>query len=536
MRCVMKPNKLFMFVALMALSCTSTVLLNEKAKTTEKIGNVNFPISCGAAEQEQFNRAVAILYSFWYAEALKAFTSLVENNPDCAMGYWGIAMSLWHPLWQPPDVETLKKGWAAVEKAKALNVKTERERDYIAAIEAFYMDSEVLDHRTRALAYEKAMEQIYLRYPEDREAAVFYALALNATALPTDKTYENQHKATEILLKVFAEKPEHPGAAHYLIHNNDYPALADRALFAARRYASIAPSVPHALHMPSHIFTRLGLWQESIHTNRASATAAKRNSSWFEQLHAMDYLVYAYLQGAQDREAKRVLDEANIIGKVASDNRASAYALAAIPARYAIERRQWDAAVALEPRQSRYIYTEAITYFARAMGSARNGDLTTAREDIEKLESLRDALLNVEQSYWAVQIEVQHQAASAWLAYAEGKNDEALQLMISAAELEGSTEKHPVTPGAIVPAHELLGELLLELGKPEQALSEFETSLLSSPNRFNTFYGAARAAELLSDKEKTRDFYEKLVALCENADSERPELLEARAFLAMIGQ
>ena len=532
----MKINKLFILVVLVALSCTSTVTVKEKAKTTEKIGKVNFPISCGIAAQEQFNRAVAFLHSFWYAEALKAFTSLAENNPDCAMGYWGIAMSLWHPLWQPPDVETLKKGWAAVEKAKALNVKSERERDYIAAVEAFYMDSEVLDHRTRALAYEKAMEQIYLRYPEDLEAAVFYALALNATALSTDKTYENQHKATEILMKVFAEKPEHPGAAHYLIHNNDYPPLADRALVAARRYASIAPSVPHALHMPSHIFTRLGLWEESIHSNSASAAAAKRNSSWFEQLHAMDYLVYAYLQGAQDREAKRVLDEANVTGKVAPDNFASAYALAAIPARYALERRQWAEVASLEPRQSRHIYTEAITYFARAIGSAQMGDLTTARKDIEKLQSLRDALLDLEQSYWADQVEVQHRAASAWLAYAEGKNEAALQLMVSAAELEGSTEKHPVTPGAIVPAHELLGELLLELGKPEQALNEFETSLRTSPNRFNTFYGAARAAELLGDNEKTTDFYEKLVALCENADSERPELLEARAFLANARQ
>ena len=532
----MKINKLFILVVLVALSCTSTVTVKEKAKTTEKIGKVNFPISCGIAAQEQFNRAVAFLHSFWYAEALKAFTSLAENNPDCAMGYWGIAMSLWHPLWQPPDVETLKKGWAAVEKAKALNVKSERERDYIAAVEAFYMDSEVLDHRTRALAYEKAMEQIYLRYPEDLEAAVFYALALNATALSTDKTYENQQKATEILMKVFAEKLEHPGAAHYLIHNNDYPPLADRALVAARRYASIAPSVPHALHMPSHIFTRLGLWEESIHSNSASAAAAKRNSSWFEQLHAMDYLVYAYLQGAQDREAKRVLDEANVTGKVAPDNFASAYALAAIPARYALERRQWAEVASLEPRQSRHIYTEAITYFARAIGSAQMGDLTTARKDIEKLQSLRDALLDLEQSYWADQVEVQHRAASAWLAYAEGKNEAALQLMVSAAELEGSTEKHPVTPGAIVPAHELLGELLLELGKPEQALNEFETSLRTSPNRFNTFYGAARAAELLGDNEKTTDFYEKLVALCENADSERPELLEARAFLANARQ
>ena len=532
----MKPNKLFMSVALVALSCASPATVSEKAETTEKFGKVNFPISCSAAAQEQFSQAVAVLYSFWYTEALKAFSTLAENNPDCAMGYWGIAMSLWHPLWQPPDAETLKKGWAAVEKAKAIKVKSERERDYIAAIEAFYMDSEVLDHRTRALAYEKAMEQVYLRYPEDREASVFYALALNATALSTDKTYANQHKATEILLKVFEENPEHPGAAHYLIHNNDYPPLADRALIAARRFASIAPSVPHALHMPSHIFTRLGLWEESIQSNSASAAAAKRNSSWFEQLHAMDYLAYAYLQGAQDREAKRVLDEANVTGKVAPDNFASAYALAAIPARYALERRQWDMAVSLEPRQSRFIYTKAITYFARAMGSVQSGDLTTARKDIEKLESLRDALLGVEQSYWADQVEVQHRAASAWLAYAEGKNEEALQLMVSAAELEGSTDKHPVTPGAIVPAHELLGELLLELGKPEQALSEFETSLRASPNRFNTFYGAARAAELLGDKEKTRDFYEKLVALCENADSERPELVEARDFLGKIRQ
>jgi len=497
----------------------------------ERLGKVHFPVSCTPAAQEQFDRAVTLLHSFWYSEALKAFSAVTQTDPSCAMGHWGAAMSLWYPLWEPPSEAALKQGWAAVEKAKAAGAKTDRERDYIAAIETFYKDTDKLDHRTRALAYEQAMERLSLRFPDDREAAVFYALALNATALPTDKTYAKPVKAGEILEKVFAEQPDHPGVAHYLIHSYDYPPLATRGLAAARRYATIAPSAPHALHMPSHIFVRLGLWQETIDSNRLSAAAAKGHGSAFEQFHALDYMVYGYLQRGQDREAKRVLDERNTVGPVERENLPLAYGLAAIPARYAVERRAWAEAAALEPRSSRYPYAETLTSFARALGAARSGNAAGARREAEKIESIRDALTQAKQTYWASQAEIARRAAAAWAARAEGKNEEALALLRSAADLEDATEKHPVTPAPILPAREQLGELLLEVGQPGAALPEFEVSLKREPSRFHSFAGAARAAELSGDRAKARAHYEKLLSLAERADAERPELAQAKAFL-----
>jgi hypothetical protein len=525
----MKSYRWWLCTTLIMLFWTAHVLAQAK---TEQLGRVHFPVSCGAATQTKFDRAVALLHSFWYSEGVKAFTAVTEADPSCAMGYWGIAMSHWYPLWQPPSEAMLKKGWEAVERAKALGGKTVREQEYIAAIEVFYKDAQTLDHRTRALAYEKAMERLYARYPEDREAAVFYALALNATIVPTDKTYANQLKAAEILEQVFAEQPDHPGVAHYLIHSYDYPPLANRGLDAARRYAKIAPSAPHALHMPSHVFTRLGLWQESIASNRDSAAAAKEHRSVFEQLHALDYQAYGYLQGGQDREAKRILDERNALAKEDLENFASAYAFAAIPARYALERQQWAEAATLEPRPSRVKYSEAITYFARAIGAARSGDAVSARANVDQLQALHTALVEAKQDYWAGQVEIQHRAAAAWLARAEGKQEEAVRIMREAAALEDATEKHPVTPGPLFPARELLGELLLELQQPAQALQEFEAAIPKEPNRFNGLYGAARAAELAGEVEKARTYYGQLVALSEPSDTDRPALQQAKAFLA----
>jgi hypothetical protein len=508
-----------------------------------QLGTVDFPVSCNAEAQTQFQRAVAMQHSFWFEEAEKAFATVTTTDPGCSMGYWGIAMSLYHPLWEPPDATALQHGWEAVAKAKAVGAKTDRERDYIAAIETFYQDADKRDHRTRALAYEKAMEQVSLRYPEDREAAVFYALALDATALPTDKTYANQEKAGAILEKVFAEQPNHPGVAHYIIHSYDYPPLADRALVAARSYAKIAPAAPHALHMPSHIFIRLGLWQEAIESNRAAAAADKEyglkvfpGRTGAGELHSLDYLAYAYLQGAQEREAKGVLDELKVIQKAEPENGISAYALTAIPARYALERRAWTeaASLTLHPTTfpwSRYRWAEANVYFARALGAARSGNIASARKEVEQLQSLRDALVEAKQSYWAEQVEIQRRAAAAWLAQAEGKSEEALLLMRSAADLEDATEKHPVTPGPIVPARELLGDLLLELKQPAQALCEFETSLRASPNRFNGLSGVARAAQHAGDAEKAHTYYARLVSLGDQAGGARRELAEARAFL-----
>jgi hypothetical protein len=524
----MRPSKPLL---LSAIIFSLSIGLATSHGSTEKLGQVAFPVACSAEAQAQFNRAVALLHSFWYTEAVRGFTAVTETDPTCAMGYWGLAMSLWYPLWQPPSEAMLKKGWEAVEQAKAVGGKTERERQYIGAIEVFYKDADRVDHRTRSLAYEKAMEQLSGRFPEDREAAVFYALALNATASPNDKTYANQLKATALLEKVFEEHPEHPGVAHYLIHSYDYPPLADRGLNAARRYAKIAPSAPHALHMPSHIFTRLGLWQESIESNLTSAAASKVHNSTFEQLHALDYLAYAYLQGAQDLAAKRILEERNATAQGDLENFAAAYAFAAIPARYTLERRRWSDAAHLEPRPSKVKYTEAITYFARATGAARSGDVAEARDNVDKLQSLHATLVEAKQSYWADQVEIQRRVAAAWVARAEGKDDEALTLMQAAADLEDSTEKHPVTPGPIFPAREMLGELLLELNNPAQALAAFETSMQREPNRFNGLYGAARSAELSSDRDKAGKYYTSLLGLCGQADSERPEFLQAKAFL-----
>lgn len=497
----------------------------------EKLGQVHFPVACSPSVQQPFDRAVALLHSFWYSAAVKAFAAVGDADPGCAMAYWGVAMSWWYPLWEPPSPAALKQGATAVEKAHAIGGKTDRERSYIAAIEAFYKDADRLDHRTRALAYETAMERVYLRYPDDREAAVFYALALNATALPTDKSYAKQIKAAEILEKVFAVEPQHPGVAHYIIHSYDYPPLAPRALDAARRYAAIAPAAPHALHMPSHIFTRLGLWEDSARSNAESAAAAKPGGDAQGQLHALDYMAYAYLQLAQDAKARGILDAARSFGKIERETRATAYAQAAIPARYALERRQWAEAAALEPSATRYTYATGITYFARAVGFARNGDVVTARKEVDKLQALREALVQAKEGYWADQVEIQRRAAAGWAARAEGRNEEALALLRAAADLEDSTEKSPVTPGPVLPAREQLGDLLVELGQARAALAEYEGSLRREPNRFNGIYGVARAAELAGDTAKARDSYGRLLTLALSADTERAELARAKAVL-----
>ncbi len=515
--------------------------------SSEKLGKVSFNVSCTPAAQKQFNRATALLHSFWYEEAEKAFTTTAKMEPNCAMAYWGVAMSYYHPVWAPATASELQKGWAAVERAKSIRAKTERERDYVAAIELFYKDADKLDHRNRALAYEQAMEQLHLRYPRDREAAIFYALALNGTAMatvPLDKGYARQKKAAELLNEVLLKEPQHPGVAHYLIHSFDYPQLAHLALRAARSYAKIAPSSPHALHMPSHIFTRLGLWQESINSNLASAAAAKNHvakthpgAASFDELHALDYLVYAHLQGGEDQKARRILEQVNAVSRVDAAIFAAAYAFAAIPARYTLERRGWSEAARLELHPTNFPwnefgYAEAIIFFARAIGAARSGDTASARKDVEKLSEIRNALAEAKNGYWANQVEIQRRGAAAWLALAEGKHDEALTQMRSAANLEASTEKHPVTPGPIIPALELLGDMLIELKQPEQALLQFETSLKDSPNRFNGLYGAARAAQLAGNQTKARDYYAKIVTLSARADSMRAELRKAREFLA----
>jgi hypothetical protein len=442
------------FVAVLGLACAGADV-GDTAPVTAKSSEVDFPISCGAAAQKKFNQAVWILHSFWYDEAVKAFTAVTEVEPDCAMGYWGIAMSHWYPLWYPPNAASLKAGSEAVEKAVAAKQKTDRESDYIAAIAAFYRDNDKIDHRTRAVAYEKAMEQVHLRYPDDREGGVFYSLALLATAPATDKTYANQKKARAILEAVRAELPNHPGVAHYLIHANDSPALAEDGLTAALCYAAIAPAVPHALHMPSHIFTRLGMWRQSIDANRASSAAAlgyvreEIGPDAFdgETVHSLDYLEYAYLQTGQDREAKQVVEELRSFGRAKGPNLPMAYALAAIPARYAVERRNWSEAAALTPPSmpfpwERFPWAEAMISYTRALGAAHTGDIASAETEIAKLQSLKEKLDQAKDDYWAKQVEVQRLAASGILAHAKGDDKQAVELVRAAADL-GQAPRDP---------------------------------------------------------------------------------------------
>ena len=545
-----------LLLALSLVFSSITVLAqhgDHRHEPSEKLGRVNFVISCTPAAQKQFNRAVAWLHSFEYEEAEKAFTEVAATDPRCGMAHWGVAMSNYHPLWAAPTAEELKRGWAAVEKARLAGARTPRERDYIAAMETFYKDADKVDHRTRTFAYHEAMKRLYETNRTDQEAAVFYALTLitNGTMV-ADKTYAREKEAAQILNRVLARQPQHPGVAHYLIHSYDFPALAQLALPAARSYAKIAPASAHAQHMPSHIFIRMGLWQEAIRSDLNAASAAKAFArrhkmpgAWDEQLHAMDYLVYAYLQSAQDKQAWAVLDEMNKIQSVQPQTFKVAYAFAAIPARYVVERKRWDEAAKLSlpvntvgmfPWQQ-FGWAEAHIHFARAIGFARSGDVNSARAEVEKLAALKQSLtIGLGEYDWAKQVDIQRQMAAAWLAFAEGKHDDALKLMRAVADLDDATDKHPVTPGSILPAREQLGELLLELKQPSAALAEFETSLRSAPERFNGLYGAARAASLAADQKKARSYYTKLMALTRHADSVRPEIAEAKAFLAVASK
>jgi tetratricopeptide (TPR) repeat protein len=501
----------------------------------DKLGKVSFANTCSPTVQPELNRAVALLHSFWFVPAIQAFNDVAQKDASCAIASWGVAMAvLGNPFTWPPPPKALADGSAALQRARAAGARSPREQDYIAALEAFYKDHDKVDHRPRAVAYEKAMEQLSARYPDDREAAIFYALALNATALATDKSYAQQLKAAGILDSVFREQPDHPGVAHYMIHSYDYPPIAEKGLDAARRYASIAPAAPHAQHMPSHIFTRRGLWPDSIRSNLASVAAAVDD---FDRFHAWDYLAYGYLQLGRDRSAQEVRDQILSIEKPNVLHFVTAFALAAIPSRYALERGQWAEAATLTLRPvdfpwARFAQAEAILVFARGLGAARAGNLVQARDDQSRLAVLRDGLLAAKVGYWADQVDIQRLLVAGWIARAEGRNDDALQLIRAAADREDATEKHPVTPGPIVPARELLGELLLDLGRPAEALKEFEASQLREPNRLRGYYAAARAAERAGDPAKARLQYGQLVTLTAEADTDRPEVAQAKAFLA----
>ena len=514
---------------------------HDHGSPTGRLGTVHFTTSCSPAVAQDFDHGIALLHSFWYSAAIEAFTGVLKNDPSCAMAHWGIAMSWWsNPFAGFRTPQALATGLAAIEKGKAAGAKTERERGYITAVEVLFKGADTIPLRARVVEYEKQMAALSTKFANDSEAAIFYALALGQSALPTDKTYANQLRAAGILEREFGKQPDHPGLAHYIIHSFDVPALAPRALDAARRYAKIAPDSPHALHMPSHTFTRVGAWQDSIETNIASGAAARRDNAASEELHALDYKVYAYLQTAQDDAAKTSMDEIGAIGSRIQMNAAGAaappsagyYALAAVPARYTLERSAWKEAASLTPRETAFAYADAVTHFARALGAARSGAPAAAAQDVAKLVTLRDSLQKANDTYWAGQVDIQRRIASAWIALAEGRQTEALSMLSEAADIEDLTDKSAVSPGPIKPARELLGEMLLELRRPAEALKEFEATMAKEPNRFRGVYGAARAAGDAGERQKARTYSAKLVEISQRADKPgRPELQEVQTLL-----
>jgi tetratricopeptide (TPR) repeat protein len=500
-------------------------------------GEVHFAISCEASVQATFDQAVAMLHSFEFGAAAKAFTAVAHDDPTCAMAYWGLATTAMGSLFAGrTGPVALEKGWDLVQQAKTLGAKTAREQAYIAAAEAFYRDADKRDQGQRMRAYTDALEQIYIKYPDDPEAEIFYGYAVAALAPPTDKTYAYELKGAAILEKAFARNPNHPGAAHYLIHAYDHTPIAARGLAAARRYPTIAPFAPHALQIPSHIFARLGLWQDSIDANRPAAKV----DNLFWKFLAMDFLLYSYLETGQDQAAKKVLDEFTAIESVDVHHVNIAYVLADMPTRYAVERRRWDEAAAISLPKTDYPWTrfpqaEAVLVFVRALGAARTADATTANKDLDRLQELHANLVKAEgdafKDYWLTQIDVHRQMVTAWITHAEGKREEALQMLRTAADREDAIEKDPVVPATIISARELLGEMLLESNRPQQALEAFEADLRNEPSRFWSLYGAAQAAERAGDRERARSFYADLVARSVGADGDRAALKAARTFL-----
>lgn len=475
-------------------------------------GKVNFGSACSGNSQDDFSLAIALLHSFEYEESEKVFAKILDQDPECAMAYWGIAMCNFHALWRPPTKDDLTKGSMAINIAISLQNKSEKEVDYINAISAFYNDWENIEHHTRTVRFEKAMEKLYLKYSEEKEAAIFYALALNASADLTDKTYKNRIKAASILENLFPDEPDHPGIAHYIIHSYDYPRLAELALDAARRYASIAPASAHAQHMPSHIFTRLGLWEESIKSNLSATSSAKcyaeqvhMNGNWDEEIHGTDYLMYAYLQTGQMENAKVVLEYMKTVERIEPIGVKGAYPTAAIPARYYLETRNWELAKNLKMASDDYPvkdfpWSNGLIHFTRALGAIHSNVLDSASIDISKLKECSNYLTEQGNNYMATQVEIMVKAAEAWLLFFEGNYEDALTTMKLSAEMEYKTEKQSLTPGEVLPAQELLGDLLMMMERPSAALKAYEVNLKQRPNRFNGVYGAAKAAQAMGDE------------------------------------
>jgi Tfp pilus assembly protein PilF len=521
-----------LFATVLALSAFAFSVPAGAQDDTQRLGTVHFETSCNEQAQRRFDRGMRYQHSFWYQSSKEIFEDVLKADPGCAIAYWGIALSLLFNPHAPPPAPNMLLGLAAIEKGKALGPKTSRERDYIDALAVMYVDHDKVPRGQRVQAYLKAMEAVAARYSQDDEAQILYAIALNVAASPNDKTYANQLKGAAILEPLFERKPNHPGVAHYLIHLYDTPALAEKGLDAARRYAAIAPAAPHAQHMPSHIFTRIGAWKESIASNAASANAAKTSKEFDDQLHAQDYMVYAYLQIGEDEKARALVAEMHATAGVNPNRFSTPYALAVGPARHAIERADWTVAAALEVRPSRFPYADAMTHFARALGAARLGKVETAKGETAKLAELRDKLRAAKDAYWTEQVDIQFQIASAWTLFAEGRHDDALAAMSAAADAEDRTDKHPVTPGVPTPARELYGTMLLERGKAKEALVAFTVTLQKEPNRFGATLGVAMAAERLGDAIAARQHYGEVVALTEGAATTRPAIAHARDFVA----
>ena len=527
-------------------TATLIALINQAAaRDEERLGEVNFPISCSPTAQAQFNRAVALLHSFFFPETVKAFSAVAEMEPSCAMAYWGIAISQRpNPLVGPFPEDVLKVGWEAIEKARAATRRTGREIEWIEALSVFYKDYATVSQRMRSGSYETAMARLVAGYPDDAEAAIFYALALNEAADPADKTYAKQLKAADILEKLEPRFPNHPGIPHYIIHSYDHPELAVRGSIAASRCARLAPSAPHALHMPSHIFSTLGMWPEVIssdlasdnltmaYTARINLKAASDPAKNPARYHSLDFLTNAYLQLGQDQQAKRIVDARNSVAEYPAIFRYSGHtAFAAIPVRYAFERSAWAEAAALSIPKTPFAQAEAISWFGRAVGAARNGELANAKEAVDYLRMLKDRLDKARDEYWAGQVAIQELASQAWIALVEGRKEEAIAEMRHAADLEDRSGKHVAMENRLSPMREMLGELLIEAKEPAHALKEFETSLRNNPNRYRSFAGAAMAADRAGDRARARSYYEKLVTLAGNADTARPDLIKAKQYL-----
>lgn len=508
-----------------------------------QFGDVSFSESCSYETRETFNLAISLLHSFEYIEAEKAFVQVIDVNPDCAMAYWGVAMSIYHGLWAPPEQAVLEKGVKLLAIADKLP-KSKKASEYINAIGTFYENWETIDNQTRKDLYAQKMEEMFNDYMDDAEVAIFYALALRASAVPTDKSYAKQRTAGKILEGLFKKEPNHPGIAHYIIHSYDYPELAELGLSTARRYADIAPNSAHAQHMPSHIFTRLGLWNESISTNINSAASAvcyaqsiALDAHWDEEVHAMGYLVYAYLQTGENEKANEQYAYLKSFENIFPPNFKIAYSAAAIPARIAVENKNWEEATVLKlPKITgleweKFPWQQSLLHFAKALGAIHMNNLIDAEKELSLLKSFKDELINLDDAYKANQVAIQIVTIEAWLKLENGELEEALRLMRNAVEMESLTSKHPVTPGEILPADELLADMLLKSNRPIEALDAYELNLKRRPNRFNGIYGAAIAAKHSKNKEKAIFYFEALLNLTKNAQTDRPEVFEAKVFL-----